>query len=124
MRLSRADIFGAFAALRGIDYHPNVPITAEQFADAELRESWRWENGMRVLKMWSDRHPETPLDILVYEPFDFDAEYAVALQGSEPNDPPARFVGILALIRMKEEAGRAPDLVDIEKLRRILELRR
>jgi hypothetical protein len=33
---------------------------------------------------------------LIYEPFDFDAEYARAFVGEEPGDPPARFASIPA----------------------------
>jgi hypothetical protein len=72
--------------------------------------------------MWSDVHMQTPIDIFVYEPFDFDREYERALVGIDPDDPPARFVSIPALIAMKEAAGRATDLIDIEKLRQIEKL--
>jgi len=48
-----------------------VPITAEQFADPALRQQWREEKRMLVLKFWSDAHRETPVDVFIYEPFDF-----------------------------------------------------
>jgi hypothetical protein len=122
VRLATEDILSAFRALAEIGYQPKVPITAEQFADPVLRESWRKEKGMLVLQMWSDVHMQTPIDIFVYEPFDFDREYERALVGIDPDDPPARFVSIPALIAMKEAAGRATDLIDIEKLRQIEKL--
>ena len=124
VRLATADITGAFQALAGIGYQPSVPITATQFADPALRESWRREKGILVLKMWSDRHRETPIDIFVYEPFDFDSEYARALASDTPGSPPVRFVSIPALVAMKTAAGRPIDLVDIEKLRQIEQLQR
>jgi hypothetical protein len=74
---------------------------------------------MVVLTMWSDVHRETPVNIFVYEPFDFDFEYARAFVGSDPGDPAARFASITALIQMKEAAGRPSDLIDVEKLRQI-----
>lgn len=122
VRLATADILGAFRALEEIGYRPSVPITAGQFANPVLRESWRKDKGMLVLKFWSDRHRETPIDVFVYEPFDFDAEYARAMTGSGADDPPARFVSIPALIAMKEAAARPVDLLDIEKLRQIASL--
>jgi hypothetical protein len=122
IRLQTADIVAAFSALGDIGYQPSVPITAEQFADAEMREGWRRDKEMLVLKMWSDLHRETPVDIFVYEPFDFDREYERALTGNGQGDPPARFIGIPALIRMKEVAGRDSDLIDIGKLRQIAAL--
>jgi hypothetical protein len=123
VRLSHDDIAAAFRALAKIDYYPAVPITAEQFADPALREQWRKEKGMLVLKFWSDLHRDTPLDIFVYHPFDFDLEYERALTSTHPNHSSARFASIRALIAMKEAAGRPHDLTDIEKLRQIEEIR-
>ena len=115
IRLSPRDIISAFRALEQIDYRPSNPVSAEDFADAEKREGWRREKGMLVLKMWSDVHRETPLDIFVYEPFDFDMEYERAL--FDGDEIPARFASIPALIAMKQAANRPEDRIDIEKLR-------
>lgn len=120
IRLSERDIVSAFHALEQIDYRPSNPVTAQDFANPILRETWRREKGMLVLKMWSDRHRETPLDIFVYEPFDFEAEYGRALFNE--NEIPARFASIETLIAMKEPVGRTQDLLDIEKLRLIAEI--
>jgi hypothetical protein len=122
IRLEVQDITAAFAALRAIDYHPSVPITAEQFADPSLREQWRSEKGMQVLKFWSDSHRETPLDVFLYHPFDFDREYERAITGKELGDPPARFASAEALIAMKEVSDRDIDRIDIAKLRELKEL--
>lgn len=118
IRLERGDIVAAFTSLAAIGYLPSVPVTAEEFADPALRESWRREKGMLVLKMWSDAHRETPLDV-VYHPFDFDLEYGRAMVS---DDPVARFASIPALIAMKQQAGRATDLIDVAKLLQIEEI--
>jgi len=34
---------------------------------------------MITLKLWSDQHRRTPIDIFVYEPFDFAKEFATAM---------------------------------------------
>jgi hypothetical protein len=124
IRLERANVVAAFSALASSGYYPAVPVTPEQFADPALRQQWREEKEMLVLKFWSDQHRETPLDVFVYEPFDFDLEYERALQGGGPGDPPARFVSIPALIAMKTAAGRDTDLIDIARLRQIDDLRK
>ena len=73
---------------------------------------------MTVLNFWCDRHRDTPVDVFVTEPFDFDEEYGRALV--KPLGPAAvRFVSIPTLIRMKEIAGRAQDKIDIEYLRKL-----
>ncbi len=119
--LDADNIRAAFAALATAGYRPNVPITAEQFADAEQRQRWREEKSMQVLNFFSDRHPETSVDIFVFEPFDLQSEYAAALVGDLLPGLPVHFVSIPTLIRMKEAAGRPRDQDDIQHLRWILE---
>ena len=73
---------------------------------------------MTVLNFWSDRHRETPLDMFVTEPFNFDEEYAQALV-RPLGAVTVRFVSIPTLIRMKELAGRVQGKVDIEYLQKL-----
>lgn len=77
---------------------------------------------MTVLNFWSERHRETPVDVFVTEPFDFDQEYLRALV--KPLGATAvRFVSIPTLIRMKEIADRPQDRIDIEYLRKLSDVR-
>lgn len=71
-----------------------------------------------------DYRPLVPVDIFVSDPFDFDAEYARALQAELSPGTVIRFVSIPTLIAMKELANRARDRDDIEHLRMILEEQR
>jgi hypothetical protein len=119
--LDRENILRAFASLADLGYKPLVPIAAEQFANAELRQQWIRDKGMKVLNFFSDRHRETAVDVFVLEPFDFGREYDEALRGEVAPELEARFVSITALIAMKEAAGRPRDLDDIQHLRWILE---
>lgn len=120
VQLIPENIERAFAALGKLGYRPMVPITAEQFADAGQREGWIRDKGMQVLQFWSDAHRETPVDMFVREPFVFDEEYQRALV-KPLGSIAVRFVSIAALIRMKEEAGRPQDRIDIDYLRMSLE---
>jgi hypothetical protein len=113
------NILQAFATLAEIGYQPCVPITAQQFADTSLREQWRAENGMVVLKFWSDMHLETPLDVFAYLPFDFQVEWNMAFwQELEPGLQ-VPIIRLAALEQMKREAGRPKDLADIDELKLI-----
>jgi len=107
----------AFSALGTLGYRPLVPITADQFANAPLRESWIRDKGMQVLQFWSDDHRETPIDVFVTEPFPFDDEYRRALVKPLYGSIAVRFVSIPMLIRMKEAADRPQDRIDIDHLR-------
>lgn len=116
VQLFPENVIRAFAALEGIDYHPQIPIKAEEFADPVLRSSWRTEKGMLVLKMWSDSHRETPLDIFVFEPFDFEIEYSAVLRQEIDLGNQAPFLQLETLLAMKKEAGRPKDLADVDEL--------
>lgn len=109
----------AFSALAGLEYRPTIPITATQFADATQRTTWVRDKGMQVLQFWSERHRETPIDIFVSVPFDFDAEYALALVKPFASIA-VRFLSIPTLIQLKLTAGRLQDRIDVEYLQKRL----
>jgi hypothetical protein len=114
------NVVRAFAALATLGYKASIPVSAEQFADRATRESWIRDKGMKVLQFWSDAHRETPIDLFVSEPFDFDAEYGRAM--TKPlGTIGVRFVSLEALIAMKLAAGRPQDLLDLAQLRARLE---
>ena len=119
--LEAGNIVRAFTSLKSLGYQPRVPVTGEQFADASLRAAWMEQKGMRVLNLFSDAHRETPVDVFVYEPFDFDDTYAKAVVEELDDGTPVRFVDIRTLIGMKEGTGRAKDLDDVEHLRKLAE---
>jgi len=106
----------AFGALASLGYRPNVPITKEQFSNGDLRSGWVRDKGMQVLQFWSDAHQETSVDVFVTEPFDFETEYATALESPLNSELTVRFVSFATLIRMKEAANRPQDRADIEQL--------
>lgn len=121
IQLKPDNIQRAFAALKEIGYQPTVPVTAQQFADPDMRDRWISEKGMRVLQFWSDEHRETSVDVFVLEPFDFDGKYESALRKQLLDRFEVRVVDIPTLIAMKEEAGRPEDMVDIKYLRMRME---
>lgn len=114
--LEPQNIIRGLNALLGIGYRMAVPVTPEQVADAQNRETWLRDKGMLVLKMWSDEHRRTPIDVFVHEPFDLDEELkrAPIVEWSESISIPV--VSLESLLRMKKEAGRPQDLADIAEL--------
>ena len=111
-------------ALLAIGYRFAVPVTLEDVANAQLRETWRQEKNMIVLKLWSDVHHRTPVDVFIYEPFDFSTEYRLARIEEVGPGLPASIIRLEALLSMKRRAARPQDLADIADLERIRALRK
>ena len=109
-------IVNAFKALEMLGYFPRVPISAAQFADPGLRAEWIRDKGMKVLNFHSDVHRETPVDLFITEPFDFQEEYNHALLQESTPGLAVRILRLDSLLRMKAEAGRGQDLADIDEL--------
>ena len=78
---------------------------------------------MVVLKLWSDAHRRTPIDVFVYEPFDFGREFASAKWEEILGSIKAPVVGYEALLAMKRAAGRPQDVADIAALEEVQKLR-
>jgi hypothetical protein len=117
IELEPANIIRALESLQNLGYFPRVPVRPEDFARPELRERWIHEKGMLVLNLFSDQHIETPIDVFVRHPFSFAEEFTNALTEEIETDVTVRFVTLPTLLRLKEEAGRPHDLIDIEHLR-------
>jgi len=120
--LEPQNIVRALEALAAIGYRPAIPITPQQFADPVLRGTWRRDKGMVVLKLWSETHHRTPVDVFVYEPFDFAREYAGAKREEIMPGVTAPFVAYEALVAMKRLAGRPQDLADIANLEAVRQI--
>jgi len=113
------NIINGLCALGRIGYQMTIPVTPEDFADPANREAWRREKNMIVLKLWSDAHRRTPVDVFVYEPFDFPSEHAAAKWEIVLGDVRAPVVSYKTLLAMKAQAGRDRDLLDIKSLRKL-----
>jgi len=109
----------AVAALTELGYSPRVPVAAEDFADAELRERWRLEKGMEVFSLWNPDDPMSVVDLFVHHPIGFDELWARS-QPARLGEVTVRIASIADLIRLKKLAGRPKDLEDVHFLEQIL----
>jgi hypothetical protein len=117
--LERENITRGLQALYSAGWRMVIPVTPEQFADSSLRESWRREKNLVALKLWSDAHKRTPIDVFVYEPFNFEEEYKRARWEPVAGTLPAPVISYEALIAMKKAAGREKDMLDIAALEKL-----
>lgn len=119
--LNPENIVQTFDALATLKYQPLVPITARDFSNPVLRQQWIEEKGMKVLNFFSDQYKDTPIDVFVFEPFDYQEELKVCMRTELLPGIPVQFVSLAALIRMKEIANRPRDQDDLQHLRWIQE---
>jgi hypothetical protein len=117
IELLSANVIEAFAALETLGYRPNVPITAEQFSDADNRRRWIKEKQMEVLQFWSDKHRETPIDLFIDVPFDFATELAAATWKELQDVGAIPVVRLPTLVQLKRAANPEQDKIDLENLR-------
>ncbi len=121
LQLQSDNVLRAMRAFESLDYKPLVPVPAASFADEDVRESWIKDKNMVVFQLHSDSHRDTPIDLFVTEPFDFEFEHSHAMEGELLPGLTAKFVRIETLITMKQSAGREKDLEDVRQLKLLLE---
>ncbi|MCC5843094.1 MAG: hypothetical protein JJU05_02455 [Verrucomicrobia bacterium] len=119
IQLEPENLIKAFAALARCGFRPNVPITPEQFAQKDLRESWIKEKHMIVLNMFSVKDHRARADVFVYEPFDFDKAFEEKTIDRLDDGTDVYFLDINRLLEMKRSAGRPQDIIDIDYLEKL-----
>jgi hypothetical protein len=114
--LSEENARRAIGVLAGLGYRPTAPVPIEQFADPAIRSQWIREKGLTVFSLFSPAHPTVAVDLFVESPLDFDSAYPAAPRMELVPNLPAAFISYQDLLRLKRQAGRPKDLLDIEKL--------
>jgi hypothetical protein len=118
IQLEAPNIVTALRALESLGYRPTVPVTAEQFADPAMRQRWITEKEMKVLKLYSDAHRETSIDVFVSDPLGFEEAFGrVHYQPLTPNLS-VPICGYQDLVKLKVLASRPKDLDDLDRLRK------
>jgi hypothetical protein len=106
----------AFIALmKDKGYKPKVPVPIEDFLQLKKRQSWKKEKGMLVFSLFHPKKTEELIDVFVDEPIPFAEAY-----GRRVSIPLGKQQISVAskddLIKLKQQAGRAQDLQDIQAL--------
>ncbi len=117
--LEPSNIRHALETLATLGYLPRVPVTPAEFAVAENRRRWHEEKDMLVLNLFSDQHRRTPIDVFISEPFDFDTEMENATIMPIDDLTSIPVISLPTLLKMKRDAGREKDLLDISYLNKL-----
>jgi len=114
--LEAGNVARALPALKQLGYRPRAPVQLEEFADPQKRAEWVRDKGLTVFSLYSAEHVATEVDLFVEAPLDFEAAYAAAAAMEVAPGLVATFVGLSDLLRLKRQAGRTQDRLDIEQL--------
>lgn len=105
-------------ALVSKGFRPQVPVSAEAFADPVVREEWLQEKHMRAFSLVDPANPMRVVDVLLAPEIPFE-ELLVRSQDAYVGQAPVKVAALDDLITLKRHAGRPQDLVDIEELQAI-----
>lgn len=97
---------------------PTLPVSLAELGDAGKRASWVSERHMVAFSLRGPENSTPTVDVLIGADLPFDEAY-----GRRPMREVAGIPVFLAaavdMIALKEQAGRAQDLADIEHLKRL-----
>lgn len=118
IQLDPTNIVTALNSLQKLGYRPTIPVTPDEFADADRRQSWIDQKQMKVLKLFSDAHRETSIDVFVSDPLGFDDAYGRVQCYPLAENVQVPVCSYEDLIKLKRLAARPKDMLDLEQLRK------
>ncbi len=121
VELKEANLSKFFDSLYNLGYRPKVPVTKEQFMDKKNHQKWIKEKGMVVFSFFHLRDHLKVIDMFVTEPIKF-PEVKKKLKKIKINNLIIPTIGIEHLKKLKIEASRPKDLLDIKNLEEIEKL--
>lgn len=109
------------ACAKDLDLKPVAPVPLESLNNLELLKQWHSEKNMQAFAMRTDELAGVTLDVLLFTAIGFEGMHqrAVYFEVGNVRIPVA---SIDDLIGLKQAAGRAIDLSDIEHLHKIKNL--
>ena len=108
------------AVMSELGFVPRAPFEPADLASADRRRDWVADKHMLAFTFHRPGRPLDEVDVLIDPPVPF-AEMAAGADLVEAEGLRLPIAGIRHLIRMKEHAGRAQDVADVDALRRLLE---
>lgn len=116
MDFSAGNVEKFAAALKEIGFVPKVPIKISDLADEKKRESWIKEKNAVVMSFYNPGDLFFQVDVFLGK----DAAN-VASVDKRVRDLIIKVASLDELIKMKKEAGRPRDLIDLKQLEEIKE---
>ena len=119
--LEDANISKFIDMVRDMGFKPRVPVMLADFAKESARTFWIGEKGVKVFCVYNPERAFEQIDVMIDTGVDFrDLDKRKVVVSVHGIDVP--LVSIEDLIDMKRRVGRPVDLIDVERLRQLMEL--
>jgi hypothetical protein len=106
----------AIRALTQGGYRSMAPVDPMLLADPQQRREWQTTRGMQVFSFWDTTNTRPTVDVMLAPVVPFDDLWTEAVT-VDIGGMEVPIASIRHMIRLKEAAGRAQDLADVERLR-------
>ena len=103
-------------AVKKLGLIPRIPVKLEALAEKEERDRWVEEKNLVVFSVHNPKNGLELLDIVLEHDLDFDRLYKKRVI-MRLKDLALPLISIDDLIKMKQQAGRGRDDLDVEKLK-------
>ncbi|MBI4994681.1 nucleotidyl transferase AbiEii/AbiGii toxin family protein [Candidatus Peregrinibacteria bacterium] len=115
LALDKKNLDKVAVLMKRMGYVERLPVDVKELGDKKKVENWVKKKGMTAYTFISDKRPQLDIDILVAHSFDFkkfhERHAIIGIWGLK-----IPVISINDLLKMKKEAGRPKDLIDITEL--------
>ncbi|HKR64724.1 MAG TPA: hypothetical protein VJZ00_13410 [Thermoanaerobaculia bacterium] len=116
--LEKENVLRCIDALTARGLQPMLPVRAADFADETIRTEWIEHRNLQVFTLRDPKNPMLTVDLFAQAPIPFDELWTHATLYTLGGRA-IRIASLDHLIRMKRNAGRPQDLIDLERLEAI-----
>ena len=117
--LSADSVKEAVRALTATGYHALAPVDPLELANADRRREWQSQRNMQVFSFWDSTGSRPTVDVILNPVVPF-AELWTDATSMTLGGLKVRVASVPHLIRMKSATGRAQDMQDVERLKKLL----
>ena len=116
--LTNEDIQKFIQAVKKLAFVPRLPVALEEFADANKRKEWIDKKNMLVFSVYNPQNPLEHIDVKIEGENEIQ-EILKSRVWMDAGSFKIPVIGLDCLIKVKERAGRGRDLVDLQALKQI-----
>jgi len=122
VEMSNENLAKVVSILKGQGYHVKQPVDPMGIADEKIRHEWIHNKHMKAFNFYKEDELKE-VDIIIESPISYEEAKRGALK-IKIEDMVLPVISIDNLIKMKKNTGRSIDKLDIERLRKIKNLKR